>query len=85
MKKQHIYQEVLVSTRTTFAKKFWSKQMIPIMTPMPASIFFYLVVKPYTEPIISDGTFVMKTPHEITQAYNEYYDGKYGNLPIAPL
>jgi redox-sensitive bicupin YhaK (pirin superfamily) len=32
------------------------------------------------EPIISDGFFVMNTPHEITQAYNDYYDGKYGQI-----
>jgi redox-sensitive bicupin YhaK (pirin superfamily) len=36
--------------------------------------------EPYTEPIISEGTFVMNTPHEITQAYNDYYDGKYGTI-----
>jgi len=36
--------------------------------------------EPYTEPIILDGTFVMNTPHEITQAYNDYYDGKYGDI-----
>jgi len=23
---------------------------------------------------------VMNTPHEITQAYNDYYDGKYGDI-----
>jgi redox-sensitive bicupin YhaK (pirin superfamily) len=34
--------------------------------------------EPYNEPIVADGTFVMNTPHEITQAYNDYYDGKYG-------
>jgi redox-sensitive bicupin YhaK (pirin superfamily) len=36
--------------------------------------------KRYNEPIISDGFFVMNTPHEITQAYNDYYDGKYGQI-----
>ncbi len=36
--------------------------------------------RPYNEPIISDGFFVMNTPHEITQAYNDYYDGKYGQI-----
>jgi len=35
---------------------------------------------PYNEPIVSDGFFVMNTPHEITQAYNDYYDGKYGHI-----
>jgi hypothetical protein len=34
----------------------------------------------YNEPIVSDGFFVMNTPHEITQAYNDYYDGKYGQI-----
>jgi len=36
----------------------------------------------YTERIVLDGTFVMNTPHEITQAYNDYYDGKYGDIPL---
>ena len=36
--------------------------------------------QPYNEPIVSDGFFVMNTPHEITQAYNDYYDGKYGQI-----
>jgi redox-sensitive bicupin YhaK (pirin superfamily) len=34
----------------------------------------------YNEPIVAEGTFVMNTPHEITQAYNDYYDGKYGQI-----
>jgi redox-sensitive bicupin YhaK (pirin superfamily) len=36
--------------------------------------------QPYNEPIVSDGFFVMNTPHEITQAYNDYYEGKYGQI-----
>ena len=36
--------------------------------------------EPYNEPIVAEGTFVMNTPHEITQAYNDYYDGKYGDI-----
>jgi len=36
--------------------------------------------EPYSEPIIADGTFVMNTAHEITQAYNDFYDGKYGQI-----
>ena len=36
--------------------------------------------EPYNEPIVADETFVMNTPHEITQAYNDYYDGKYGDI-----
>jgi redox-sensitive bicupin YhaK (pirin superfamily) len=38
--------------------------------------------EPYHEPIVTEGAFVMNTPHEITQAYNDYYDGKYGNIGI---
>ncbi len=34
----------------------------------------------YNESIVADGAFVMNTPHEITQAYNDYYDGKYGQI-----
>ena len=36
--------------------------------------------EPYNEPIVAEETFVMNTPHEITQAYNDYYDGKYGDI-----
>jgi redox-sensitive bicupin YhaK (pirin superfamily) len=36
--------------------------------------------EPYKEPIVAEGTFVMNTPHEITQAFNDYYDGKYGQI-----
>jgi len=36
--------------------------------------------EPYNERIVAEGTFVMNTPHEITQAYNDYYDGKYGQI-----
>jgi redox-sensitive bicupin YhaK (pirin superfamily) len=36
--------------------------------------------EPYNEPIVAEGAFVMNTPHEITQAYNDYYDGKYGEI-----
>jgi redox-sensitive bicupin YhaK (pirin superfamily) len=32
------------------------------------------------ETIVKDGAFVMNTPHEITQAYNDFYDGKYGQI-----
>jgi redox-sensitive bicupin YhaK (pirin superfamily) len=38
--------------------------------------------QPYNEPIVSDGFFVMNTPHEITQAYNDYYEGKYGQIKL---
>jgi hypothetical protein len=36
--------------------------------------------EPYSEPIVAEESFVMNTPHEITQAYNDYYDGKYGQI-----
>jgi redox-sensitive bicupin YhaK (pirin superfamily) len=36
--------------------------------------------EPYREKIVSDGNFVMNTAHEITQAYNDYYEGKYGRI-----
>jgi redox-sensitive bicupin YhaK (pirin superfamily) len=38
--------------------------------------------QPINEPIVSDGFFVMNTPHEITQAYNDYYEGKYGQINL---
>jgi redox-sensitive bicupin YhaK (pirin superfamily) len=36
--------------------------------------------KYYSEPIVVEETFVMNTSHEITQAYNDFYDGKYGQI-----
>jgi redox-sensitive bicupin YhaK (pirin superfamily) len=32
------------------------------------------------EPIVTEGFFVMNSQHEITQAYNDYYEGKYGQI-----
>lgn len=34
----------------------------------------------YTEPIVAQGPFVMNTEHEISQAYNDFYAGKYGEI-----
>jgi redox-sensitive bicupin YhaK (pirin superfamily) len=34
----------------------------------------------YKESVVTEGSFVMNTPHEITQAYNDFYDGKYGDI-----
>jgi redox-sensitive bicupin YhaK (pirin superfamily) len=36
--------------------------------------------EPCNEPIVAEGNFVMNTQHEITQAYNDFYDGKYGQI-----
>ena len=36
--------------------------------------------EPYTEQIVADGPFVMNTQHEISLAYNDYYNGKYGEI-----
>ncbi|HXB39043.1 MAG TPA: pirin family protein [Bacteroidia bacterium] len=36
--------------------------------------------EPYTEPIVAAGPFVMNTEHEISQAYNDFYNGKYGEI-----
>jgi redox-sensitive bicupin YhaK (pirin superfamily) len=34
----------------------------------------------YKEPIVAQGPFVMNTEHEISQAYNDYYNGMYGKV-----
>jgi redox-sensitive bicupin YhaK (pirin superfamily) len=36
--------------------------------------------EPYTEPIVAAGPFVMNTEHEISQAYNDFYNGQYGEI-----
>lgn len=36
--------------------------------------------EPYTEPIVAAGPFVMTTQHEISLAYNDFYNGKYGEI-----
>jgi redox-sensitive bicupin YhaK (pirin superfamily) len=36
--------------------------------------------EPYTESIVAQGPFVMNTEHEISEAYNDFYEGKYGNI-----
>jgi redox-sensitive bicupin YhaK (pirin superfamily) len=36
--------------------------------------------EPDNESIVAEGGFVMNTAHEITQAYNDFYDGKYGQI-----
>jgi len=34
----------------------------------------------YNEPIVAAGPFVMNTEHEISEAYNDFYQGKYGEI-----
>jgi len=36
--------------------------------------------EPYAEPIVAEGPFVMNTQNEISQAYNDFYRGKYGKM-----
>jgi hypothetical protein len=36
--------------------------------------------EPYIESIVAGGPFVMNTQHEISLAYNDYYQGKYGEI-----
>ena len=36
--------------------------------------------EPYTEPIIAQGPFVMNTQQEISEAYLDFYAGKYGEI-----
>lgn len=36
----------------------------------------------YTEPIVAEGPFVMNSKKEIIQAYQDFYDGKYGEINL---
>lgn len=45
-----------------------------------ATDFILFGGEPYTEPIIAQGPFVMNTQHEISEAYNDFYEGKYGEI-----
>jgi redox-sensitive bicupin YhaK (pirin superfamily) len=36
----------------------------------------------YTEPIVAEGPFVMNKCCEITQAYHDFFEGKYGTMPL---
>jgi len=36
--------------------------------------------EPYTEPIVVQGPFVMNTQNEISAAYNDFFEGKYGKI-----
>jgi redox-sensitive bicupin YhaK (pirin superfamily) len=35
---------------------------------------------PYTEPIVAQGPFVMNSQDEIATAYNDFFEGKYGEI-----
>jgi redox-sensitive bicupin YhaK (pirin superfamily) len=36
--------------------------------------------EPYAESIVAQGPFVMNTQQEISEAYNDFYEGKYGEI-----
>jgi redox-sensitive bicupin YhaK (pirin superfamily) len=44
------------------------------------SVILILSGEPINEPIASNGPFVMNTDSEINQAYEDYYNGKFGYL-----
>jgi quercetin 2,3-dioxygenase len=42
------------------------------------SIILYGYAKPFNEPVVAQGPFVMNSREEILQAYQDYRDGKFG-------
>jgi redox-sensitive bicupin YhaK (pirin superfamily) len=36
----------------------------------------------YTEPVVAEGPFVMNSQNEIIQAYEDFYEGKYGKINL---
>lgn len=47
---------------------------------LESSVVLVLSGEPINEPIASYGPFVMNTEEEIREAYNDYYNGKFGYL-----
>jgi redox-sensitive bicupin YhaK (pirin superfamily) len=43
------------------------------------SIVLFGHAKPFNEPLVAQGPFVMNTQKEIVQAYQDYQDGKFGS------
>jgi hypothetical protein len=44
------------------------------------SIILVMGGEPLNEPVVPHGPFVMNTKEEIQKAYEDYYNGKFGNL-----
>lgn len=49
-----------------------------IITSLTESILLFGHAKPYNEPVVSQGPFVMNTEQEIAEAYRDYQQGKFG-------
>jgi redox-sensitive bicupin YhaK (pirin superfamily) len=41
--------------------------------------------EPYTEPIVAKGPFVMTSNHEISEAWKDFYAGKYGKIDYSSI
>lgn len=53
---------------------------IKIASISEESLFLVLSGEPLNEPVVADGPFVMNTEREISQAYNDFEDGKFGTF-----
>ena len=51
-----------------------------IIEALKESVVLILSGEPIKEPIATGGPFVMNTQSEIREAYQDYYNGKFGNL-----